>query len=102
MSLFNINFRPQASTGLWLGPLIGLCAITSYLREDNSYSEICLLVGITGIGLILSSICLILQLSIEQTASKDFQIIYFLPAVITSMLYLLWANKGMLINSIVE
>ncbi|KAK0181330.1 hypothetical protein PV327_003623 [Microctonus hyperodae] len=90
--------RPNASSGLWLGPLIGLCAIVTLLNEDNSYSEICLLVGITGVGLIMSSICLIIQLSIDKSASKDFQVLYFLPASMMSMLYLLWAKKGLLVS----
>lgn len=90
-----INFRPKASAGLWLVPLMGISAIATILREDNSYSEICLLVGITGVGLVLSSICLVAQLTINKSSCKDFQIIYFLPATITSMLYLLWASKGM-------
>ncbi|XP_034943028.1 dolichol kinase [Chelonus insularis] len=92
--------RRQASTGLWLGLLIGLCAITTLLREDHSYSEICLLVGVTGISLIISCFCLFIQLSRNTTASRDFQVLYFLPASISSMLYLLWVNKGLFVSVI--
>ncbi|XP_011305240.1 dolichol kinase [Fopius arisanus] len=91
-----ILHRPKASAGLWLGPLIGLSAAATILREDNSYSEICLLVGLTGVGLIICTACLFVQLIIDKSPSKDFQIIFFLPASITSMLYLLGANKGLL------
>lgn len=87
-------FRIKANTGLWLGILIGLSAILTLLEEDTSYSEICLIVGLTGIGLIISSICLYLRLSSEKITVKDFQAIYFLPAIITSLLYLFVANKG--------
>lgn len=76
---------------------MGMSAIATILREDNSYSEVCLLVGLTGIGLIISTASLFVQLFIDKTPGKDFQIIYFLPASITSMMYLLGANKGMLI-----
>lgn len=87
-------FRIKANTGLWLGILIGLSAILTLLEEDTSYSEICLIVGLTGIGLIISSICLYSRLSSEKITVKDFQAIYFLPAIITSLLYLFVANKG--------
>lgn len=50
--------------------------------------------GLTGIGLVISSICLYLKLSTEKVTVKDFQAIYFLPAIITSLLYLLVVNKG--------
>lgn len=46
----------------------------------------------------MSSICLIIQLSIDKSASKDFQVLYFLPASMMSMLYLLWAKKGMTLS----
>ncbi|XP_015118179.1 dolichol kinase isoform X1 [Diachasma alloeum] len=91
-----ISHRAKATGGLWLGPLMGLSAMATILREDNSYSEICLLVGLTGVGLIISTACLFVQLIIDKSPSRDFQIIYFLPASITSMLYLLGANKGLL------
>lgn len=64
------------------------------LKEDASYSEICLIVGLTGVGLIISCACLYLRLLTVKVAIKDFQVIYFLPAIVTSMLYLLIANKG--------
>lgn len=88
-----IDHRTKASSGLWVGTLVGLSAIATLLREDSSYSEICLLVGLTGFGLIISCVCLYLRLSTEKVAVKDFQVIYFLPAIITSMLFLFVANK---------
>ncbi|KAG7204890.1 hypothetical protein KM043_005288 [Ampulex compressa] len=91
-----VKHRSKASSGLWLGTLIGLSAILTLLREESSYSEICLLVGVTGFGLIISCVCLYTRLSMEKIAVKDFQVIYFLPAIITSMSYLLIANKGLL------
>ena len=87
-------FRIKANSGLWLGTLVGLSAILTLLKEDASYSEICLIVGLTGIGLVISSICLCLRLSTEKVVVKDFQAIYFLPAIITSLLYLFVVNKG--------
>lgn len=87
-------FRIKANSGLWLGTLVGLSAILTIMKEDASYSEICLIVGLTGIGLLISCACLYLRLSTEKIAVRDFQVIYFLPAIITSMLYLLIANKG--------
>ena len=50
--------------------------------------------GLTGIGLVISSICLYLRLSTEKVTVKDFQAIYFLPAIITSLLYHFIVNKG--------
>ncbi|XP_044577074.1 dolichol kinase isoform X1 [Cotesia glomerata] len=95
----NIIHRSKSNSGLWLGLLMGTCALITFMKEDSSYSEICLLTGLTGLGLIMSCICLILQLYID-TSSKDFQLLYFLPASITSMLYLLWANKDLLVSVI--
>ncbi|XP_053983973.1 dolichol kinase [Hylaeus volcanicus] len=93
-----IEHRIKANSGLWLGILVGLSAILTILKEDASYSEICLISGLTGIGLLISCACLYLRLSTEQVAVRDFQVIYFLPALITSMLYLLIANKGLLVS----
>ncbi|XP_029660089.1 dolichol kinase [Formica exsecta] len=93
-----VQHRPNASSGLWLGILVGLSAAVTILREENSYSEICLCVGTTGFGLVLSSICLYTRLSIEKVAAKDFHAIYFLPAIVTSLLFLLVANKGLLMS----
>lgn len=87
------SYRSKSNSGLWLGLLMGTCALITFMKEDSSYSEISLLTGLTGLGLIMSCICLIFQLYID-TSSKDFQLLYFLPASLTSMLYLLWANKG--------
>ncbi|XP_008556206.2 dolichol kinase [Microplitis demolitor] len=94
----NIVHRHQSGTGLWLGLLIGICALVTLIKEDNSYSEICLLNGITGFGLIMSCICLIFQLYMGTTSTKDFQLLYFLPTGLTSLLYLLWADKGLLVS----
>ncbi|XP_043584382.1 dolichol kinase [Bombus pyrosoma] len=93
-----IKHRMQADSGLWLGTLVGLSAVLTLLKEGASYSEICLIVGLTGIGLVISSICLYLKLSTEKVTVKDFQAIYFLPAIITSLLYLLVVNKGLLVS----
>ncbi|XP_070168953.1 dolichol kinase isoform X2 [Polyergus mexicanus] len=93
-----VQHRPNASSGLWLGILVGLSAAVTILREENSYSEICLCVGTTGFGLVLCSICLYTRLSIEKVAAKDFHAIYFLPAIVTSLLFLLVANKGLLVS----
>ncbi|CAK9810621.1 Dolichol kinase [Anthophora quadrimaculata] len=93
-----IQHRIKANCGLWLGTLVGLSAILTILKEDASYSEICLIVGLTGVGLIVSSLCLYLKLLTEKVAVRDFQAIYFLPAIITSLLYLLVANKGLLVS----
>lgn len=95
-----IECRAKANGGLWLGTLVGLSAMLTILKEDNSYSEICLIVGVTGIGLVISSICLYTKLSTKKVTVKDFQVIYFLPAIITSILYLLIANKGLLVSVI--
>ena len=91
-----IEHRVNASSGLWLGALVGLSAILTISKEDASYSEICLIVGLTGVGLVISCVCLYLRLSTEKVVARDFQVIYFLPAIVTSMLYLLIANKGLL------
>ncbi|XP_076643641.1 dolichol kinase [Halictus rubicundus] len=91
-----IGHRANANIGLWLGMLVGFSAILNLLKEDTSYSEICLIVGLTGVGLVISSICLYLRLSTKKVVARDFQVIYFLPAIVTSMLYLLVANKGLL------
>ncbi|XP_076633850.1 dolichol kinase [Colletes latitarsis] len=93
-----IEHRTKANSGLWLGTLVGLSSILTILKEDSSYSEICLIAGLTGIGLLISCVCLYLRLSTERVAVRDFQVIYFLPALITSMLYLLIANKGLLVS----
>ncbi|KAK2581693.1 hypothetical protein KPH14_002180 [Odynerus spinipes] len=92
----NIKHRSKASSGLWLGSLIGIGAALTLLREDNSYSEICFIVGLTGFGLIVSCSCLYVRLFIGKNAIKDFHAIYFLPSIIASMLFLLVANKGLL------
>lgn len=94
LKILKFIFSVNASSGLWLGALIGLSAILTILKEDASYSEICLVVGLTGIGLVISCVCLYLKLSTEKVVARDFQVIYFLPAIVTSMLYLLIANKG--------
>ncbi|XP_011696578.1 PREDICTED: dolichol kinase [Wasmannia auropunctata] len=91
-----IEHRPNASSGLWLGALVGLSAVVTILREDSSYSEICLFVGTTGFGLVLCSLCLYARLSMKQVVAKDFHAVYFVPAIITSVLFLLAANKGLL------
>lgn len=94
-----IEHRIKANSGLWLGALVGLSAILTLFQEDASYSEICLIVGLTGVGLVVSSLCLYLRLSIRKITVRDFQVIYFLPAIITSLLYLLVANKGLLVST---
>lgn len=94
-------YRPKASTGLWLGALVGLSAAVTILKEENSYSEICLFVGTTGFSLVLCSICLYLRLSMQQVTAKDFHVIYFLPAIVMSI-YLLAANRGMSIRRSVD
>ncbi|XP_011859748.1 PREDICTED: dolichol kinase [Vollenhovia emeryi] len=91
-----IRHRANASSGLWLGALVGLSAAVTISREESSYSEICLFVGTTGFGLILCSLCLYARLSMKQIVAKDFHAIYFVPAIITSVLFLLAANKGLL------
>ncbi|XP_066581029.1 dolichol kinase [Prorops nasuta] len=93
-----VRHRPNATSGFWLGLLVGICAIITILREDSSYSEICLLVGITGFGLVASCLCLFFRFSFEKIAVKDYQVIYFLPAIITSLLYLLIVNKALLVS----
>ncbi|XP_077269731.1 dolichol kinase [Temnothorax americanus] len=91
-----IRHRPNASGGLWLGALVGLSAAITISREESSYSEICLFVGTTGFGLVLCSLCLYARLSMKETVAKDFHAVYFVPAIITSVLFLLAANKGLL------
>lgn len=91
-------YRNNANTGLWLGILVGLNAVVTLLRESGSYSEICLITGITGFGLIICCACLYLRLSMDKTAIKDFQVIYFFPAILASVLYLYAANKGINIH----
>ncbi|XP_050457820.1 dolichol kinase [Cataglyphis hispanica] len=93
-----IQHRSNANSGLWLGILVGLSAAITILREENSYSEICLCVGTAGFGLLLCSICLYIRLSIEKVVAKDFHAIYFLPAIVTSLLFLFVANKGLLMS----
>jgi dolichol kinase len=91
-------YRTKGSTGLWLGPLIGLSALMTFLKEDNSYSEICLLTGIAGGGLIVSCTCLYIRLMMKNIAAKDFHVVYFLPAITLSTLFLLVGNKGKQLN----
>ncbi|EFN61540.1 Transmembrane protein 15 [Camponotus floridanus] len=95
-----VQHRPNASSGLWLGILVGLSAAVTIIKEQNSYSEICLCVGTAGFGLVLCSICLYMRLSIEKVAVKDFHAIYFLPAIVTSLLFLFIANRGLLMSVI--
>ncbi|GAB1868650.1 dolichol kinase [Camponotus japonicus] len=95
-----VQHRSNASSGLWLGILVGLSAAVTILKEQNSYSEICLCVGTAGFGLVLCSICLYMRLSIEKVAVKDFHAIYFLPAIVTSLLFLFIANRGLLMSVI--
>ncbi|XP_018304108.1 dolichol kinase [Mycetomoellerius zeteki] len=91
-----IQHRPNANSGLWLGALVGLSVVITILREESSYSEICLSVGTTGFGLVLCCLCLYARLSMKQIIAKDFHAVYFVPAIITSILFLLAANKGLL------
>ncbi|CAL7944291.1 unnamed protein product [Xylocopa violacea] len=95
-----IEHRKKANSGLWLGTLIGLSAILTILQEDSSYSEICLIVSLTGVGLVISCLCLYLRLAFEKIAIRDFQAIYFFPSIVTSLLFLLVANKGLLVSMI--
>ncbi|KAH0951120.1 hypothetical protein HN011_003740 [Eciton burchellii] len=95
-----IQHRPNASVGLWLGILVGLCAVLTILKEENSYSEICLIVGTAGFGLILCTFCLYTRLSMQRVTAKDFHVVYFLPAIITSIIFLLAANRGLLTSVI--
>jgi len=92
--------RPSANSGLWLGILVGLSAVVTILREESSYSEICLFVGTAGFGLVLCSLCLYARLSMKQIIAKDFHAVYFVPAIITSILFLLAANKGISISKL--
>lgn len=98
--IFNyyIFFSTKDCSGLWLGPLIGLTALITFLKEDNSYSEICLLTGIAGGGLVISCICLYVRLMTANVAAKDFHVVYFLPAITLSTLFLLVGNKGKQFN----
>lgn len=98
LKLNKIQHRTKNSPGLWIGPLMGLCATSTLLYEDHSYSEICLLEGLTGIGLMISCLFLYILLSTDKVVVKDFQVAYFLPSIITSTLYLLLANKGLLVS----
>lgn len=91
---FEFFSRPNSSSGLWLGLLVGLSATITILKEESSYSEMCLFVGTTGFGLVLCSSCLYVRLSMQKVIAKDFHAIYFLPAIITSILFLLVANRG--------
>lgn len=93
LKINGIVHRSKASCGLWLGSLIGLSAALTLLNDSNSYSEICLVTGLTGFGLLVSSLSLYIRLCIGKSAIKDFHVIYFLPAIVTSMLYLFMANK---------
>ncbi|XP_012255951.2 dolichol kinase [Athalia rosae] len=93
-----IQHRKNAGLGLWLAPLVGLSVAITLLRKDSSYSEICLLTGIAGIGLMMSCLCLCIRLSVKTTAIKDFEVLYFLPAMLTSVLFLLFGNKGLLVS----
>lgn len=93
-------YRLNASSGLWLGVLVGLSAAVTILREESSYSEICLFVGTAGFGLVLCSLCLYTRLSMKQIIAKDFHALYFVPAIITSVLFLLVANKGISIRKL--
>ncbi|XP_011504210.1 PREDICTED: dolichol kinase isoform X3 [Ceratosolen solmsi marchali] len=94
----NLRHRTKDSTGLWLGPLIGTSTLMTFLKEDSSYSEICLLTGIAGGGLIISCICLYIRLMMKNVAAKDFHVVYFVPAIILSTLFLLVGNKGLLVS----
>lgn len=100
LKINGIKHRSKASGGLWLGSLIGFSAVLTLLKESNSYSEICLVTGLAGFGLLVSCLCLYIRLCIGKSAIKDFQAIYFLPAIVTSVLYLLIANKGLLTSLI--
>ncbi|XP_051165036.1 dolichol kinase [Leptopilina boulardi] len=98
LELNKIRHRTKNSPGLWIGPLMGFCATSTLLYEDHSYSEICLLEGLTGIGLIISCFILYILLSTKNVVVKDFQVVYFLPCIVTSTLLLLVANKGLLVS----
>lgn len=78
---------------------MGLCAAATILTEDASYSEICLITGIAGVGLTISCLCLYIRLCLltDKTDVRDFQILYFLPAGVSSALFLLAANKGTIV-----
>lgn len=100
LKINGIVHRSKASCGLWLGSLVGLSAALTLLNDSNSYSEICLVTGLTGFGLLVSSLSLYIRLCIGKSPIKDFHVIYFLPAIVTSMLYLFMANKGLLTSVI--
>ncbi|XP_012281810.1 dolichol kinase [Orussus abietinus] len=91
-----IIHRKDSSSGLWLGSLAAISTMVTVLGEENSYSEVCLLLGITGLGLIISCACLYTRLSMNMKMVKDFQLVYFLPSMITSMMYVILGNKGLL------
>ncbi|XP_014219161.1 dolichol kinase [Copidosoma floridanum] len=93
-----LRHRTKDCTGLWLGPLVGLSALLTFLKEDNSYSELCLLTGIAGGGLVISCLCLYARLMMDNDAAKDFHVIYFFPSITLSTLFLLVGNKGLLVS----
>ncbi|XP_058790058.1 dolichol kinase [Phymastichus coffea] len=94
----HLRQRTKDCTGLWLGPLIGLSALFTFLKEDSSYSEICLLNGIAGGGLFISCICLYTRLMSLNVSAKDFHVVYFLPAITLSMLFHFVGGKGLLVS----
>ncbi|XP_046834604.1 dolichol kinase isoform X1 [Vespa crabro] len=100
LKINGIIHRSKGSSGLWIGGLIGFCAVLTLLKESSSYSEICLVTGLGGFGLLVSCLSLYVRLFMGNGAIKDFQVIYFLPSITTSMLYLLVANKGLLTSLI--
>ncbi|XP_014226576.1 dolichol kinase isoform X1 [Trichogramma pretiosum] len=90
-----LRHRTKTSSGLWLGSLVGLSALLTYLKEDKSYSEICLVTGITGFSLFISSLCLFFQLRKEKVVAKDYHLLYFLPAIISAISFLHIGTKGL-------
>ena len=90
--------RTKDCTGLWLGPLIGLSALLTFLNEDSSYSEIGLLTGVAGGVLAISCICLYIRLMDKNVSAQDFHVLYFLPAITLSTMFLLIVNKGKKFN----
>lgn len=88
--------RTKSSTGIWLGPLISLSALFTFLNEDASYSELCLLIGTAGGGLLISCICLYARLTIDSKAVKDFHFLYWIPTILLTLLFLLIGHKGKL------
>lgn len=93
-AIFSFFYRTKDCTGLWLGPLVGLSALFTFLKEDNSYSEICLLNGLAGAGLLISCICLYTRLMSLNVLAKDFHVVYFLPAITLATLFHFVGNKG--------